>query len=206
MLEIKKGILKGILSKAVLSHSKDYLCVFLLLLLGKYKKGMAGWLYPFFVYSLNASFSVFLCMDLMNTYINRSTTLNINQCTQINKSLLLINILYSIKLKDLNNALDLKCKTAAMGRVAFIFLNHFNNYRRNIKYDLMQLYNLQGYTATRALNALIENGLVLQVGCKRKTNIGLYVGLDSYQITVKGRDSIKAINTIFERRFSGLNT
>jgi predicted transcriptional regulator len=158
---------------------------------------------PFLCLSTTYTFSVLLCMDL-NTYINRSTTLNINQCNQINKSLFLVNILYSIKLRDLNNALNIKCKTAAMGRVAFIFLNHFNSYRRNIKYDLMQLYNLQGYTATRALSTLVENGLIIQVGCKRKTNIGLYVGLDSYQITVKGKDSIKAINAVFESRYNKL--
>lgn len=136
-------------------------------------------------------------MELGN-YTNRSKAVHNDKTSNLYTHPLALNVLYSVKLREINHLFKNGFKSAETARKAFIVLNHFNSYHRNLQNDICRLYGFSQKLVKQILEVLTKAGLLTAVNCKRKTNIGAYVEFRAYQISLDGRKVADLIKNIVE--------
>lgn len=107
---------------------------------------------------------------------------------------------YSIRLKEFTKVYNYHLSSLAIARACSITLCHFNKYHRGLKTTIQNIYNIKWSTMTQVLEILTGLGLIRSYPTKRITNIGKYVNLTNYGITVKGKEVAADLNELLSKK------
>lgn len=107
---------------------------------------------------------------------------------------------YSIRLKEYNKLFNCHLSNLHKARALSVILVHLSNYTRCLQTSMSNTYGLSWPLIKKVLTELLALGLIKEYPVKRKTNIGVYVPLFGYSITVDGKDKAKQLSELLESK------